>query len=235
MPTHRSLPWRLAAALSLMMALAPAASAAPTPLSGGARPAIEQFLRQQAAGLPGKVGIRLETPRSGELPACDAIEPFLPAGARLWGRVSVGVRCNSNPPWTRYVPAYISIVSTYYVATRQIDAGQTLAPTDFTARDGDLTTLPRSVIVDSGQLSGVVAQNRIASGAPLRRESVRGVTVVQQGQNVKVLTRGAGFVVSTEGKAMTDAALGALVQVKIQGGQLTSGIVRADGSVERMN
>jgi flagella basal body P-ring formation protein FlgA len=237
MPAHRSPLWQLASAMMLTMAaFAPAAGGTtPMPLSGNARPVIEQFLLNQTAGLPGKVGISIETPRSGALPPCEAPEPFLPPGARLWGRVSVGVRCNSSPPWTRYVSAYISVVSIYYAATRQIDAGQALVPTDFAAQEGDLTTLPTSVIVDSTHLSGVMALNRIASGAPIRRESVRGVSLVQQGQNVKVITREAGFVVSTEGKAMTNAAVGALVQVKMQGGQLTSGIVRADGIVERAN
>ena len=61
------------------------------------------------------------------------------------------------------------------------------------------------------------------------------VVLVQQGQSIKLVTRGAGFVASAEGKAMTDAAAGAVIQVKIQGGQLLSGIVQPDGSVERNN
>ena len=169
------------------------------------------------------------------LPPCEAPEAFLPAGSRLLGRVSVGVRCDASPPWTRYVPAYIAVVSSYYVAARPITAGQALTPADFAVREGDLATLPASVVVDLAQLSGVVASNRIASGAPIRRELLRGVVLVQQGQSVKVVTRGAGFLASAEGKAMTDAAAGAVVQVKMQGGQVLSGVVRPDGSIERAN
>lgn len=239
MSTHRFLWRRHASVMALAMAMAVFTTAfagtAPTPLSGYAQPLIEQFLLRQTAGLPGKVAIRIETPRSGAVPTCENAEPFLPTGARSWGRVSVGLRCMSGRPWTRYVPAYISVISSYYVSTRQIDAGQALTSTDFTAREGDLTTLPASIIVDPAQLKGVMALNRIASGAPIRRESVRGVSILQQGQNVKIITRGQGFVISTEGKTMTDAAIGALVQVKIQGGQLTSGIVGPDGVVERAN
>ncbi len=174
-------------------------------------------------------------PMSGALPPCDAPEPFLPSGARLWGRLSVGVRCNTNPQWTRYVPAYIAVTGTYYIAARTINAGQALTLADAELREGDLTTLPAGVIVDPTQLNGFTASNRIASGAPLRRELLRAAVVVLQGQNIKVVTQGAGFVVSTEGKAMTNAAAGAIVQVKIQGGQLLSGVVRHDGIVERSN
>lgn len=223
------------AATAMLVVMTASAKPPPAPLSGKARPVIEQFLEAQTAGLPGKVTVRIDTPPSGALPACDALEPFLPSGARLWGRVSVGVRCMASPPWTRYVPAYIAVMGPYYVAARQIDFGEALTPADVAVREGDLTTLPGSVIVDAAQLDGMTASNRIATGAPLRSELLRGAVRVQQGQDVKVVTRGAGFVVSAEGKAMTTAAVGAVIQVKMQGGQLISGKVAANGMIERSN
>lgn len=224
--------------VAAMTALATAAHGAtplPTPLSGNARAAIERFLASQTAGLPGRVEISIDTPTSGALPPCEALEPFLPGGARLWGRLSVGVRCTGKLSWVRYLPTHIAVVGTYYVAAHPISAGQALTPADIVAREGDLTSLPASVIVDPAQLRGVTALNPIASDAPLRRELLRAVAVVQQGQNIKVVSQGVGFVVSTEGKAMTSAAVGALLQVKMQGGQLISGIVRPDGVLERPN
>ncbi|MFZ2394175.1 flagellar basal body P-ring formation chaperone FlgA, partial [Rhodoferax sp.] len=140
-----------------------------------------------------------------------------------------------DQPWTRYVPAYIAVMGSYYVAARPINAGQALMPDDIAVRQGDLTTLPASVIGDPAQLNGVIASNRIASGAPIRQELLRGITVVKRGQTVKVVTQGAGFLVSTIGKVMTSSAAGKMVQVKIQGGRLLSGIVRPDGTIERPN
>lgn len=219
-----------------LAAFAPAAhSEVPALLSGSARPVIEQFLATQTAGLPGKVHITLYAPPSGPLPRCEAPELFLPRGARLWGRVSIGVRCAEGTPWTRYVQASIAVVARYYVAARQLSAGETLALGDAAIQEGDLTTLPASVVVDPAQLNGVTVLNRIALGAPIRREFLRAVSVVQQGQNIRLITQGPGFVVSTEGKAMTSAAVGSVVQAKIQTGQLISGVVRADGVVERAN
>ena len=223
------------ATLALQTGPAHGAASQPAPLSGSARPVIEQFLVRQTAGLPGRVVITLDTPQSGALPPCAAVEPFLPGGARLWGRVSVGVRCSQDQPWTRYVPAYIAVMGSYLVAARPIPAGQTLVPGDGAVRQGDLTTLPGSVVLNPGQLNGMVAANRIASGAPIRQELLRAVDLVRQGQTVKVVTRGSGFLVSTVGKAMTNSAVDTTVQVKIQGGQLLSGIVRPDGTVERPN
>jgi len=205
----------------------------PAPLAGSARPVIEQFLINQTAGLPGKVGITINTPMSGPLPPCELLEPFLPVGARLRGRVSVGVRCMAGQPWTRYVPAYIALVGNYHVAARAISAGQALSPADISMREGDLAALPASVVTDPSELLGMTALNSIATGAPIRRELLRGAVAVKQGQTLEVVSRGTGFVVSAEGKAMTDAALGAMIQVKMQGGQLLSGVVRPNGIVER--
>jgi flagellar basal body P-ring formation protein FlgA len=212
-----------------------AATSQPAPLAGNANPVIERFLQEQAAGLPGQVVITVSTPMSGALPPCDAPEPFLPGGARLWGRVSVGVRCNSATPWTRYVPAYVAVRGNYYVAARPISAGQVLTPADAELREGDLTALPRGVVVDPAQFEGVTTLNTIASGAPLRRESLRAPIAVRQGQAIRLRTRGPGFTASTDGKAMSSAAVGALVQVKTAGGQLLSGIAQADGTVERVH
>lgn len=223
------------AALFMMSAFTASATGAISPsaaLSGGARAVIEQFLLSQTAAMPGKVRIRMDASTLDALPPCSALEAFLPSGARLWGQLSVGVRCNSDQPWTRYVSVHIAVVGAYYVAARLISAGQELALSDAQVREGDLTSLAGSVVTDPAQLKGVLAANRIAAGMPFRREWLRPVATVQRGQTVKLVTAGRGFVVSTEGKAMADAATGGLIQVKRMDGQRLSGIVRADGVVQ---
>lgn len=205
-----------------------------TPLAGAAAPVIEAYLRNQTAGIAGEVRIRLMQPQSGPLPVCDqAPEAFLPAGTKAWGRVSVGVRCNSAQPWTRYVAAQVAVHGPYFVAARAIGAGQMLTATDAERREGDLTALPATVVVDVAQLEGTLAANPLAMGAPLRRDLLRHPSLVRQGQAVKLVQRGQGFVTSAEGKALTSAAVGTTVQVRMQGGQVLSGVVQADGTVAR--
>jgi flagella basal body P-ring formation protein FlgA len=226
-------PHRLKLVLPALAAgLSAAMSVAAAPLAGDARAAVDRFLQAQTAGLPGKVGIRVEAPASGPLPACDALEAFLPRGAAVWGRVSVGLRCHSElKPWTRYVLARVAVEGRYFVAARNIDTGQALGASDFIARDGDLTALPRSVVTDPAELQGVVAANRIAAGAPLRRELMRGVAVIQQGQTIKVVAEGPGYVVSTEARAMSSASAGAAVRAKTADGRLVSGVADEEGQI----
>lgn len=234
---HRPRPLHIVAlALALAGGLGTAGGFAQTPPAappaGTAEGAIENFVRTQTAGLPGKVTVKLLAPGAVALPPCEAFEPFLPAGAAPRGRVSVGVRCHGDRPWTRFIQAYVSVEGSYFVATRAIDAGQTLGAGDFAERTGDLALLPRTVITDASELNGVAASNRIASGAPLRKDTVRGVVVIQQGQTVQLVAQGQGFVVSTEGKAMTRAAVGAVVQAKTRDGRLLSGVADEEGQIK---
>ncbi|MEJ7687459.1 MAG: flagellar basal body P-ring formation chaperone FlgA [Variovorax sp.] len=224
---------RFLAAIALS-ALVPGMAAAAAPADADARAVIERFLQAQTVGLPGKVAITFKTAGVGTLPPCDALQPFLPRGAAAWGRVSVGLRCHSDKPWTRFVQAHVAVEGRYLVAARAIDAGQPLGAGDTAERSGDLTALPRSVLTDSGQLAGVVAANRIAAGAPLRRDLLRGVVVIEQGQTVQLIAAGNGFVVSTEGQAMTRAEVGKPVRAKTADGRLVSGVADENGQI-RLN
>lgn len=222
---------RLIAALPALIAALAAAPAAAAPLTGPARSAIEKFIRNQTAGLPGKVTVSVDAPATSPLPPCAVPEPFLPQGAAPWGRLSVGIRCPGERPWTRFVAVQVAVEGSYFVAAAAIDAGRALSAQDFVERRGDLARLPRSVVTDAAQLEGMIAANRIAAQAPLRKEMLRGAIVIQQGQVVRLVAQGDGFLASTQGKAMTRAAVGAAVQVKTDGGRLVGGVATQDGQV----
>jgi len=234
-PLQRPKAFILCGQIALALLACATHAAEPLPLSGYARPVIEKFLAGQTVGLHGKVQISIDTPLSGNLLPCTALEVFLPSSAPLRGRVSVGVRCLVEPRWTRYVQARIAVIGAYQAAARPIEAGHILTKADTVVLEADMSTLPSSVVTDESQLVGQMALTRIVAGSALRRDQLRGVLTIQQGQTVKVITRGIGFIVSSEGKAMSAGTAGALVQVRMQGGQLLSGTITADGIVERGN
>jgi len=216
-------------AIPALVAMAGANGAAAQQLPEAARAAIEGLLQRQSNGLPGKPSF--STKATAALPPCDDYEAFLPNGATPRGRISIGLRCRGDKPWTRFVPVQVAIEGRYYVAARAIEAGQTLGEADVAERSGDLGDLPRSVVTEASALQGVVATNRIAAGAPLRKESMRGVVVIQQGQTVQLVAQGQGFTVSTEGKAMARAEVGATVQAKTRDGRLLTGVATEDGQI----
>jgi flagella basal body P-ring formation protein FlgA len=72
----------------------------------------------------------------------------------------------------------------------------------------------------------------LPAGAPLRADLLRSKPVVQQGQSVRVVSSGAGFSVSAEGRAIGTAGDGQVVQVRTPGGAILSGVARPGALVE---
>ena len=195
--------------------------------------AVENYVRGETAGFPGQVSISVGAvdPRLN-LPACQALELFIPAGGRLWGQATVGVRCNSKTPWTVYVPVSVKVMANVVHAARPLAQGQPVAATDLALQKADLAQLPAGILTEPAQAVGKTLVSSIASGQPLRQDMLRSPLVVLQVQSVKLLAQGRGFNVSSEGKALAAAAEGQPVQVRTQSGQIIGGIARHEAIVE---
>ncbi|VFR23138.1 Flagellar basal-body P-ring formation protein FlgA [plant metagenome] len=192
----------------------------------------EQFLRQQLAHLPGEPEIGLEAVRTDKQPACEALSAFLPSGARLRSRMAVGIRCAGPKPWTLYVQATVSVPGTYFVAARALPLGHTISESNLSPRAGDLLNLAPGTIVHPAQAVGYITSQRVGAGQALRASSLRHAQSVLRGHTVRVQARGPGFMVSSEGQALENAAPGNQVQVRTPNGQIVIGVVQDAGTVE---
>lgn len=229
---------------------APAAANMPIPAPAAGQPttiqgpnAIQMQIQQQLqsqldilggtneAGVPrASVEVGPVDPRVANQP-CDQIDLMLPAANRLRGRIQVGVRCRSPHAWAAWVPATIQITGTYYVASHQLPPGKTLDMADLEARTGDLSMLPPSVVQQPADVVGRVLLTGVAANQPLRAESLRLPIAVQAGQTVKLVAEGGGFQVTSDGRALNQAAVGQVAQVRTANGNVISGIAQAAGVV----
>ncbi|HTD05376.1 flagellar basal body P-ring formation chaperone FlgA [Undibacterium sp.] len=210
-----------------------AQTAAPMQDQATIRAAAEEFLKMQAAGQPGEVSISLgQIDNRLSLPACTNLTPFLPKGSKPWGKISMGVRCSAPSPWVIYMTANVQVTGDYYVAAGAISQGQTITQADLTKVKGDLASLPAGAITNPEQAIGRTMTMSIASGTLLRMDNLRSIPVIQQGQSVRVTTRGAGFQVSTDALALNNAGEGQIVKARTPSGQVLSGIAKAGGLVE---
>lgn len=197
------------------------------------RKAVENFLRRETAGLPGAVSFTVgavEAPLN--LPACTTLEPFTPVGSRLWGTTSVGVRCNGAAAWNIYVPVEVRVIADVVHSARPLAQNQAIAESDVALQRADLTRLPAGVLTDMNQAVGKTLTGTIGGGQPLRHDSLRSPIIIHQNQSVKLLVQGRGYSVSAEGRALIAAAEGQPVQVRVQSGQVVSGIARNGALVE---
>ena len=229
---------KLALATPLMMCASLALAQQPLPAParqdvGALRQVVEQYLQAQSAGLPGQVTITVgNIDARMALAACAAPQAFQQPGARPWGKTTVGVRCAAPTPWTVYIQAQVSVPGQYVAAAVPLVPGQPIAASQLVMVSGDLAALPNGVATDVGQAVGRTSAMALAAGAPLRLDALRSKPVVQQGQAVRVVSSGAGFSVSAEGRAIGTAGEGQVVQVRTSGGAILSGVATAGGTVE---
>lgn len=211
----------------------------PTSANGGhqdltqLRQQVEQFLLSQSASLPGKVSVSAMAIDSRlKLAGCDNLQMSLPTGSRIWGRTSVGVRCNAPQVWTVYVQANVQVMAEYLIAAGPLAQGHIITEQDLIKGQGDLAKLPPGVFTDISQAVGRAVYVPLSAGTVLRQEMLRVLPVVQQGQKVVLNTIGDGFKVSAEGTALSNAGEGQRVKVKVGNGQVVSGLARQGGLIE---
>jgi flagellar basal body P-ring formation protein FlgA len=222
-----------AAALALALAAPAAGAQDAVESSQRIRAEAESFLMREARGLPGETRVEIGAVDGRlKLAQCNFLQAFFPTGSRAWGKTTVGVRCPGAKPWTVYVPARVQVFGTYLISARGLSPGEALQLADVVERQGDLTALPSGVLTAVEQTRGRTVSSRIAGGQPLREDMLRAEKAVRNGQSVAVVAQGQGFRVSTEGRALGDAALGHLLQVRTETGTVVSGVVRPGPFVE---
>jgi flagella basal body P-ring formation protein FlgA len=200
--------------------------------SAAIRQAVDDFLHIQIKSLPGKASYSIGNIDAERLPdACEGFDVAMGSNARPWGKTQVQVSCRGGA-WKLWVQVRIRVVTEYLVPARAVNAGQTITEADLRGQLGDLSDLPNGVLVDRALAVGRTAIAPLVVGRPLRADMLRQAVVVQQGQSVKIIGTGSGFEVTNEGRALASAVVGQVIQVRLNSGQILSGLVRADGTVE---
>ena len=225
-------------AIALLVLLAPLASAQQTGNGGRQklpvlRTVVEQYLQTQTAGLPGQVTIKVGQvdPRTS-LAACPAPEAFQQPGARAWGKTTVGVRCTAPSPWTVYIQATVQVMADYVAAAVPLAQGQPVDATQLVLMKGDIAAMPNGIITNMAQAIGRTPTASLQAGTPLRLDTLKSRPVVQQGQAVRLVSKGSNFSVSAEAKAISNAGEGQVAQARTQSGTVVSGTARAGGIIE---
>jgi flagella basal body P-ring formation protein FlgA len=197
------------------------------------RTVVEQYLQTQTAGLPGQVTVKVGQvdPRTS-LASCPAPEAFQQPGARAWGKTTVGVRCTAPSSWTVYIQATVNVVADYVAAAVPLAQGQPVDAGQLVMMKGDIAAMPNGIITDMAQAIGRTPTASLPAGTPLRLDTLKSKPVVQQGQTVRLVSKGANFSVSAEARAINNAGEGQVAQARTGSGTVVSGTARAGGIIE---
>ncbi len=214
------------AAVSLALALSPAAAlaAAPPGTEG-----IEQWLERSVA-LPDGQQLRVEVEigqlhRGLRLAPCERAEPFIPSGARLWGRVNIGLRCVAGARWTTFLPVRVSAWGPALVARTPLAAGRIPQPGDFAVAEVDWAAHRSVPLANQALLEGRELTRPLAAGQPLLTSHLRMAPAVRVGETVPVVVQGSGFAIRTEAVALGSAGEGQRIRVRTGSGKVLDGTI----------
>lgn len=193
----------------------------------------ERHAREQSRALPGRVTLEMGRldPRT-RLPPCPAPQAYTPPGARPMGKTQVGVRCTAPRAWNVLIPVHVRVTGSYVSTGRALPAGHLIQAEDLVSSEGELDSLPTGTVTDPAAVVGKTLRNALAAGQPLRAQQLLAPLVIRQGQSVRVVSRGSGFAVSAEGRALNDAAEGQMVRVRLSERRMVSGTATGEGNVE---
>jgi flagella basal body P-ring formation protein FlgA len=190
----------------------------------------EQVLRlandASQSALPGKrVEVRVGRldPRL-KLAPCEAIEPYLPPGARLWGRTRVGVRCVSGPTrWNVYLPVTVHVWGEGVVAAGALRPGSVLTPADLSRGEIDLAAEPGAPVNDGQALVGRILARPLAAGQAVRSAHLKPRLWFQAGTTVRLTAVGNGYAIRGTGQALSPGVEGQSVRVRTESGRVVTG------------
>ncbi|MDL2284684.1 flagellar basal body P-ring formation protein FlgA [Oxalobacter sp. OttesenSCG-928-P03] len=193
----------------------------------------EQFLIDKTRDLPGKTEIAI-TPLDSrlKLPACRQPVAYLSQGARIWGRTTVAIRCEAPEVWRIMVKAHVRIHTDYLAAAKVLPQGHVIRESDLVLVNGDITAMRPGVLTGKEHAIGRTVTRSMQPGTAIWAEHLRAKQAIQQGQTVRIISRGPGFSISGEGLAINSAGEGQVAKAKMPNGSIIRGIAKADGVIE---
>lgn len=188
---------------------------------------LTQFFKARNGQTGDGVAVVVKTPQA-QWPACDNPQFSLPGNARLWGMISVAANCDQS---RRYLQVEVQVSGEYVVATRAITRGTAVTADDVKMVKGRLDKLPARSALSLEEVVDAISQRDIMPDQPVTLMMVRQPWRVKTGQTVMVTASGEGFAITSEGRAMNNAAAAQSVRVRMSSGQIVSGKVDADGKI----
>lgn len=204
-------------------------------------PALEQQVRSLALGAmrTNTAGVTRVELAVGALDArlrlapCDKVEPYLPSGVRLWGKARIGLRCTQGAvAWNVYLPITVKVFGRALVAAAALPAGSVLMASDLAQAEVDLAEESSMALTESTSVVGRTLASALRPGQSLRQTAVRPRQWFAAGETVRVVARGPGFAVASEGQAITPGIEGQNARVRTEGGRILEGLPVAANRIE---
>jgi flagella basal body P-ring formation protein FlgA len=193
----------------------------------------DALARNQPEGLPLRMEVNIGALDTRlRLAPCARVEPYLPAGSRLWGRTRLGLRCvEGQVAWNVFLPVTVKAWGPAWVLTGNVASGAVLTANDAAEAEVDWAADAAAIVANPDQWVGQIAARPLVAGQAMRQSMVRAPSLFKAGAQVRVVAQGPGFAVTSAGQALAAGAVGQSVRVRMDNGRTISGIVGENGTV----
>lgn len=213
------------------------ASTAPQQLIDATYAFLEQAVTDylQRSSIQGRPEIQVNRldPRL-RLTACDTpLNVALENPAHPIGRLSIRIQCDSNTPWTVFMPAQVRLFREVIVATRPLQRQALIAETDIALAERDVGLLGQGYLTQPEQAIGQVLNRALITDQILSPNALQQPVLIRKGDHVTINALKGGINVRMPGEALTDGLLEQQIRIKnLSSGRIVKAWVKAPGQVE---
>ncbi len=168
------------------------------------------------------------------LPQCSIpLQASLESPAQPIGRVTVRVRCDSNAPWTIFVPAHVNLYRNVAIALRSMPRNSIVQAADVQLSERDVSSLRQGYILDLENVIGKKLTRPVQPSRVISANSLKAAAAIEKGDAVVISAHGNSMSVRMPGIALEEGAIGQQIRVRNTRSQrIVHARVTAPGQVE---
>jgi flagella basal body P-ring formation protein FlgA len=167
-----------------------------------------------------------------KLAPCTRITPYLPAGARLWGRAQVGLRCVEGARWSVFLPVTVRVFAQAWTVNQPLAFGTIVKAEHLHLDEVDIAAERSPPILQAQAALGRPLARALMPGHVLRQADLKARQWFAAGDTVRIVGAGPGFAISSDGLALSPGIEGQPVKVRTEGGRVVVGRATAARQVE---
>lgn len=149
------------------------------------------------------------------MPLCSVrLTAFAPAGFRVIGNTSIGVKCEDEKPWTLYLNATVKHIEPVLVAAHYIARNTAISKDDIIAIKKDTSMQARGYYTDENLVVGRIARYGISENSVITPGAIKKPLAVKRGEIIQILAATNGLKVVVKGKALMDGTVNDTISAK---------------------
>jgi flagella basal body P-ring formation protein FlgA len=148
------------------------------------------------------------------------------------GRVTVGVRCNTDKKWSIFLSAIIKSYQTVVVLSQPVQRGEIITRQHLAVEKREVSNLRDDFVTEPEKIENKQAMRQLTAGTILSLRNVVEPKIIKRGDKIVISTTKPEFSIKMNGLAMMDGIKGQLIQVKNQNsGRIVNATVVEPGLV----